>query len=522
MKRLSLLLISVALLFGMTQCKKKVETITPATVGETVHISLNVEGSKHSVFPSIGAVVYTDGDTIYVGNKGKYVGKLVYANGAFSGDLTGVSTSDYLHFFFIGGLTPSTNPTTGTTTSFGIDISDQRNKLPVLSYGKSNIKYTSGTTTYSSILENQCALVRFTLDNPVPNPIWLTGLRTTAVIDFANNAVTPNSSTGTITTNIYEDGACGYRYAIVFATQAIAIDKSGGIICGGGVEYDMPTAATANAYITDGTISITGGFTINSSGDKVIFSQGNLQYQASTNTWRFAENQYDYIGNAAGNTTAEASRSIQSAWIDLFGWGTSGYDHGAVCYQPWSVSTSNYDYYAYGSNANNLNDGDGTADWGYNAISNGGNQAGLWRTLTSAEWRYLMETRANATSKIGYATVGGKVGIIILPDSFTDPMTNTDSGLFVPKTTTGWTANVYTAGANWDAMEAAGALFLPVAGIRNGETVSGLGSSAEYWSTTQSQGLWAYRVYFTATDVQPATYTRSRYMGTAVRLVVDL
>ena len=28
---------------------------------------------------------------------------------------------------------------------------------------------------------------------------------------------------------------------------------------------------------------------------KVYFSQGNLQYQASTKTWWFAERQYDYI-----------------------------------------------------------------------------------------------------------------------------------------------------------------------------------------------------------------------------------
>ena len=340
MKRLSLLLISIALLFGMTQCKKKVETITPATVDETVHISLRVDGSKHSVFPSTGAVVYTDGDVIYVGNNGKYVGSLTYADGAFSGDLTGVSTEDYLHFFFIGGLTPGTTPTAGTTTSFSIDISNQRNKLPVLSYGKSNIKYTSGTTAYSSILENQCALVKFTLDKSVFNPINLTGLRTTAIIDFANNLLTPNSSTGTITTYWDEDSGNGYRYAIVFATQGVAIDKSGYIFCGGGVEYDIPTAASANAFIKDATISITGGFTINEDGDKVIFSQGNLQYQASTGTWRFAENQYDYVGNATLGNVYENGVKCNNAlisdsytgWIDLFGWGTSGYNHGAVCY----------------------------------------------------------------------------------------------------------------------------------------------------------------------------------------------
>ena len=91
--------------------------------------------------------------------------------------------------------------------------------------------------------------------------------------------------------------------------------------------------------------ALPGRFTINASGEKVVFSQGNLQYQASTNTWRFAENQYDYIGNAAGNTSPSSS---QTAWIDYFNWGTSGYKHGANCYQPWSTSTSRSDYYAYG------------------------------------------------------------------------------------------------------------------------------------------------------------------------------
>ena len=42
-------------------------------------------------------------------------------------------------------------------------------------------------------------------------------------------------------------------------------------------------------------------FTINADGDQVYFSQGNLQYQASTNTWRFATNQYDYIGSDNSN-----------------------------------------------------------------------------------------------------------------------------------------------------------------------------------------------------------------------------
>jgi len=517
----------------MTQCKKKVETITPATVDETVHISLSVEGGKHSVFPSTGAVVYTDGDVIYVGNNGKYVGSLTYADGAFSGDLTGVSTEDYLHFFFIGCLTPGTTPTAGTTTSFSIDISNQRNKLPVLSYGKSNIKYTSGTTAYSSILENQCALVKFTLDNDdVPNPISLTGLRTTAVIDFANSAVTPNSSTGTITTYIDNDSGWGYRYAIVFATQAILLDKSGSILCGGGsVEYDLPTAASANAYLTDGTINVTstGGFTINSSGDQVIFSQGNLQYQASTGTWRFAENQYDYVGNATyGNVYENGVKcnnanisSTYTGWIDLFGWGTSGYNHGAVCYQPWSTSTNSENYLAYGSSSNNLYSNTGQADWGYNAISNGGNTENSgWRTLTNAEWNYLLFTRTGCSTINGIenarysrATVAGVYGLMIFPDNFSWPTSVSEPASTAINKTGNVTAGSYEAD-DWTLIESKGVVFVPCAGERRGIVFSGI-SSIRQWSSVYGQ-------YFYSNEGNLGTFGTSEiFLGYSIRCVLN-
>ena len=49
--------------------------------------------------------------------------------------------------------------------------------------------------------------------------------------------------------------------------------------------------------------------------EQVFFSQGNLQYQASTDTWRFAENQYDMVGADNKNISA-----TYTGWIDLFGW----------------------------------------------------------------------------------------------------------------------------------------------------------------------------------------------------------
>ena len=56
-------------------------------------------------------------------------------------------------------------------------------------------------------------------------------------------------------------------------------------------------------------------------GKTVRFSQGNLQYQASTDTWRFAEHQYDCIGNTNSNISL-----FYQGWVDLFGYGTSGYN----------------------------------------------------------------------------------------------------------------------------------------------------------------------------------------------------
>ena len=159
--------------------------------------------------------------------------------------------------------------------------------------------------------------------------------------------------------------------------------------------------------------AVNGLFSVSSS-NAVYFSKGNLQYQASTHTWRFAEHQYDYVGSANSNIS-----STYSGWIDLFAWGTSGYNHGAVCYQPWSTSHTNSDYYAYGSINKNLYDNTGKADWGYNAISNGGNQENLWRTLTMEEWKYLINKRS-PTGECYYANLcfNGKIYLALFPDNW--------------------------------------------------------------------------------------------------------
>ncbi len=238
----------------------------------------------------------------------------------------------------------------------------------------------------------------------------------------------------------------------------------------------------------------------------VCFSQGNLQYQASTNTWRFAENQWDYM-----DFFNEDISSVNTGWIDLFGYGTSGYNHGATCYQPWSDYTEGNAYYAY-----NLFDQTGQADWGYNPISNGGDIENMgWYTLTKDEWNYIFNTR-NTASGIRYAKakVSNVNGVILLPDDWivtTYSLNNTNSG------EASFNSNVISAEL-WTILETAGAVFLPAAGRRWALTPNGCGSYGYYWSASIGSNNLSYFMYFRDGYLSTSSQITRSY-GLSVRLV---
>jgi hypothetical protein len=499
MKKTILTLVAFMLVMGMTQCKKEQTTtnVNPADDGETVYITMKVAdgGGKHIVYPGSGAVVYGDGDKIYVGNNGHYVGTLTYANGAFSGYISNPSTTDYLHFYFVGGLTPSNilNQNGGhlgslysSATSFTVDIADQSQKLRVLSYGHSTTTYIDGTTTYTCMLENQCGLVKFLPTTAISNNISISGMKTKAIIDFATPGIMPDDeTTGALTLYSVSDSE---KWAILLPQDEVANPT---VTCEGFTPAisNVPAVAPNMYYIIGVPIAIgesgviPGLFTVNVNGDQVMFSQGNLQYQAGTNIWRFAEHQYDCI--LGDNTNISQT---YNGWIDLFGWGTSGYNHGAVCYQPWSISTTYGDYLVYGNSTANLYDQSGQADWGYNSISNGGNSENYgWRTLSHYEWDYIANKR-NTPSSIRYvvATVNGVHGMIILPDHWEASYYELNN----PNPSSNWSYSDNTITMEgWNSLEAHGAIFLPRTGWRNGTTVFltdsqyGFEYGGHYWAS---------------------------------------
>ena len=247
----------------------------------------------------------------------------------------------------------------------------------------------------------------------------------------------------------------------------------------------------------DGTLP--GLFSI-SSDQQVRFSQGNLQFNPSGGVWRFAEHQWDFVGGSGCYYYTEENDDIKyysmgtvfkdgaqcdntlvfgnyEGWVDLFGWGTSGWDNGNLYYRPYDYVSHGYDYSYYGPVGNFDLTGDyANADWGiYNTVSNGGSRQ--WRTPTAEEFTYLLMER-NTPSGIRFvkAIVAGIRGLIILPDDWS-------SSTYYLKSINvniDYAANKITARDWLDVLEPAGAVFLPAAGDRY-QSVSGE-SPVYYWN----------------------------------------
>ena len=258
---------------------------------------------------------------------------------------------------------------------------------------------------------------------------------------------------------------------------------------------------------------------------QVKFSQGNLQYQSSSNRWRFAEHQYD----ATGSTCLG---SYYPTWADLFGWATSGYHNAAdtlnTNFMPWdrnseaaAPGTSAYTNNLYGFGPSlfmtdtNLIGTSHNYDWGtYNSIMNGGNGATLWRTLTYDEWNYLLNGRPQASQLVGYGYIYGNPdtntnnyiyiqGIILLSDDWSCP-----PNIYFSSLSNGGYGNSIEV-HDWRRMEEAGAIFLPYTN----------GDHGIYWSSTSGGAGGAYGFSFTSQDTAIAPFNRSMEYG--VRLVQD-
>ena len=500
MKKMTYFVMALALVLGFTQCKK--EQLPTNNASEGVFITLDVDGGNNGSRvivdpngnPAYATVTFEDGDVIYVGYKNAYVGQLTYNGTSFSGTIGAtpdMENKEPLHFYFLGGKGFNTT-VNGNTAS--VNISHQAVKYPVISYAPSNEEYI-GAASYSAKLMNKCSIMKFIVTKPAESvsAICITGMNNKVTVNFnPNTAGTDEGFTYSMdgSGQIMMKGGTGES----IETWAIVLPQGELAAGGDGTAYINDYEGTrpaigiigSNQYINDATRTIAigdnptgmliGEFSVD--GIRFHFSKGGLQYQASTGTWRFAENQWDYVGSGNANISP-----TYSGWIDLFGWGTGN--------NPTESST-------------NINNYPNFNDWGNNPISNGGNTANAWRTPIPNEFVYLDAIEFPAT-------VNGVHGYIDVPNNFIDPMTNMGDHAFVETDDDdwgNWNYNIYS-GDGWKSMEAVGAIFHPCAGYRDGTTVYSVGQDCCYWPSSEKPK----QIFF---NIGPEN---SRHYGLSVRLV---
>ena len=190
MRRTLYFVMALALVLGFTQCKK--DQPTPQTQG--VRITLNVDGGNNNsrvivnptghTNPDYATVTFEEGDVIYVGYNNAYVGTLTYSNGTFGGtvNISEIVDDEHLHFYFLGGV--GFEPTVDGNTATVV-ISDQTQKLPVISYSPSKEVFTATNTSYSAKLQNKVSIMKFNVITPSTAPICITGMNNTVSVNFA-------------------------------------------------------------------------------------------------------------------------------------------------------------------------------------------------------------------------------------------------------------------------------------------------------------------------------------------------
>lgn len=540
MKRISFIITALLLLVALTQCKKE-EQVSHTNEGNTVDITLNIKdggGSRVNVNTATGAVNYESGDKIYVVSGGKYVGMLTHNGTCFGGTITDPTVGEPLYFYFLGNVTPVETLVTGVTTICSVDIGDQTERLPVIECAPSEENYVSGSTTFTAMLLNQCALVKFNITTSSEAATCIMGMKNKVTVDFSANTITHSQEgDGVITL----PAGSGERWAILLPQEAVEAGTLGSAYSEDGAYTGTRGAIPAisdNGYLTAGievvvntevnsgnvpTGAIGGKFTINENGDQVYFSKGNLQYNKTTGEWSFMEHQYDIVEIDGQNVGFDYSNQDV---ISLFGWGTSGWDNGNIYYQPYNVDFTDYYGYDWGgeygptdgtSNCYDLTGMYANADWGvYNAIYNGGNMPRLWRTMTFQEWRYVFNSRFTQSGiRYAKANVFDVNGIILLPDDWNEntySLNNTNSN------SANFSSNTLTV-SQWSILEQAGAVFLPAAGSRDVIWVSNVSSLGCYWSASYSDSDYAYSVHFSDSDLNPVYNDDYRFKGLSVRLV---
>lgn len=223
-------------------------------------------------------------------------------------------------------------------------------------------------------------------------------------------------------------------------------------------EYNYLTIPTSAINFKPG--DLLGEFSV-SDNNKVSFSKGNLLQNGST--YKFADLQYN---------------KTETGYTFLFNW---------------------HD----GDQSQTMN------ERGINPISNGGNTANMWRTLTQSEWHYLLAYSGGRPDTWRWALVqiNSIGGMIIFPDGFDWPLDDSKKPIKLNQAaTTAWNGQNYTLD-EWSTLEACGCVFLPITGYQSSTSSSVSQTSyGYYWSSSPKNTSGNYQAYYTRFNETSATF----------------
>lgn len=361
MKKASLILAAMVLVLGLSQCKKEEQ---PQVIEGEVAITLDVRannGSKIDVNTSTGAVAFEYGDVVYVASGGKYVGTLTCGGNSFAGRISNPTLNEPLYFFFLGNKTPMETLEAGTSTSCSVIITDQTEKLSVISFATSDETFT-GAGNYTAYFYNKAALVKFDVTTPSTSPVCLVGMNNKVEVDFTNNGFAYSmEGEGRITLA----AGSGERWAILLpqASMNSAVAHTLDFVYSGTCGHVPPI--WANDYHTDG-IEVN----VSDHGFVDLGLPSGLLW-ASCNVGADSPEGYgDHF--AWGETTTKTT----------YNWSTYQYCNGSQNTLTKYCSGSSLGYNGFSDDLTTLQPEDdaATANWGSD-----------WRMPTQAEWQELLD-----------------------------------------------------------------------------------------------------------------------------------
>jgi len=561
----------------------------------SIEVILNVSGeatTKTTISqddpegPTYLPVKWKSGDKLYVvGETDGYIGYVELtegegtAEGTFIGKLVAEdweTDNQTLHIYYLGDATP----TITSENKFTFDISSQDGSLETIaSSGHISHASISGVNVkpqrLSATMNNMNAIVLYDLSEWTSG-VSISGTYNSAELDLVSATFTgttgdiaipaENCTAQTYVTIIPDPDPSQAEKSLTFKQGTASTPTKANKLEAGRFYSDAGNAIKiAKLANDDGTLP--GLFSVSRS-TQVYFSKGNLQYLGTgdgtkTPLWRFAEHQYDIMGDGPdsgtpmkGNVTIDGYTTYNTgsqsaggsetdndkmAARDLFGWGATGFQDTRshtyqTNFQPYSTSTASVgstsiNKYGYGPDYDATNKYGLTvasqSDWGY-CIGGG---TSVWRTLSggsNGELKYLLDSRTgDQAPEIGtkidaryvQVKVNGIPGLLIFPDVFTWPAEVTTKPTTFNETSSTWNSINYST-TDFAILESAGCVFLPTSGNRTGATIASVHGYGYYWSSTGNGASNAYMLFIGSSGVNPNN-ERDRHSGYAVRLVKD-